>query len=245
MPPPITWPREENERGRTRWNTAIRGLRPILMQLDLQSVEKAPFSTFAWAFAPKMLEIGLPRLRMSWSFLQDLSKAVSRFSRGPVAGNHRHFFSIRSGIVIVFDPNGSKKCWRWFPATPSLEKREAALDRSWRKLRLILRQVRPISNIFGAKAHANVLKGIFWTDCKSNCIRIGLRYLSKKSGEKNGNERCKTKKKMAQSEMFSPRRSTTRSRNIVNIFIQYWYTNGPYISGKGGTAVQQCPHLTS
>ena len=28
---------------------------------------------------------------------------------------------------------------------------------------------------FGAKAHANVRKGTFSTDCKSNCIRIGLK----------------------------------------------------------------------
>ena len=68
-------------------------LRPILMQLDLQSVEKIPFSTFAWAFAPEMWGTGLSRLRMSRSFLQDLSRAVSRFSRGPVGGNNRqHFF---------------------------------------------------------------------------------------------------------------------------------------------------------
>ena len=40
------------------------------MQLNLQSIEKAPFSTFASAFAPKMLEIGLPRLRMNRSFLE-------------------------------------------------------------------------------------------------------------------------------------------------------------------------------
>ena len=46
--------------------------------------------------------------------------------------------------------------------------------RPWRKLRLILKRGRPISNIFGAKAHANVLKDTFSTDCKSNCIRIGL-----------------------------------------------------------------------
>ena len=40
-----------------------------------------------------MLETGLPRLRMNRSVLQDLSRAVSRFSRGPVAGSHRqHFF---------------------------------------------------------------------------------------------------------------------------------------------------------
>ena len=40
----------------------IDSLRPILTELDLQSFEKVPFSTFASAFAPTMLEIGLPRL---------------------------------------------------------------------------------------------------------------------------------------------------------------------------------------
>ena len=72
------------------------------MQLDLQSVEKAIFSTFACVFAPKMLEIGLPRLRISRSFLQDLSRAVSRFARGPVAGNHRdHFFDLTGSNTIA------------------------------------------------------------------------------------------------------------------------------------------------
>ena len=42
------------------------------------------------------------------------------------------FFSIRLGDVIVFDPVGLKKCWRWFPTTGHLEKQETALDRSWR-----------------------------------------------------------------------------------------------------------------
>ena len=41
--------------------------------------------------------------------------------------------------------------------------------------RLILRRRRPISNIFGTKAHANVLKGTLSMDCKSNFVRIGLR----------------------------------------------------------------------
>ena len=68
------------------------------MQLDVQSVEKAAFSTFALAFAPKKLELGLARLGMSRSFLQDLSRAISRISRGPVAGNRRQHF---------FDPSGS------------------------------------------------------------------------------------------------------------------------------------------
>ena len=76
--------------------------RPFLMQLDLQSVKKVPFSTFAWAVARKMLEIGLPGLKMSRSFLQDLSRAVSRFSRGPVAGNHRqHFFDPTESNTIT------------------------------------------------------------------------------------------------------------------------------------------------
>ena len=43
----------------------IRFVRPILTPLDLQSVQ-VPFSTFARVFAPKMLEIGLPRPRMTW-----------------------------------------------------------------------------------------------------------------------------------------------------------------------------------
>ena len=43
-----------------------------------------------------MLKIGLSRLRMCRSFLQNLSGGVSRFWRGPVARNHRPYF---------FDPN--------------------------------------------------------------------------------------------------------------------------------------------
>ena len=118
-------------------------------------------------FSSEMLDIGLAR-RMSRSFLQDLSRAVSRFSRGPVAGNHRqHFFDPTGSNTITnvhriekmffFDPIGncnpvgSKKRWRWFPVTGPLEKREAALGRSWRKLRLILRRGRPIADMFGAK----------------------------------------------------------------------------------------------
>ena len=54
-----------------------------------------------------------------------------------------------------------------------LKKRETALDRSWRKLRLIPRRGRPISNIFGSKTHANVVKGTFSTDCISDCVGIG------------------------------------------------------------------------
>ena len=85
-----------------------------MMQLDLQSVEKAIFSTFACVFAPKMLEIGLPRLRMSRSFLQHLSRAaVSRFSRGPVAGNHRqHFFDPTGSNTVDYHPRADRKTRR-------------------------------------------------------------------------------------------------------------------------------------
>ena len=98
---------------------------PIHMQLDLQSVEKVPFSTFSLELLPrKCWKFGLPRRRMTWNFLQDLSGAVPGFFGGPVAGNHRQhlldptgsntitiphriekkrFFSIRSGMVTQFD----------------------------------------------------------------------------------------------------------------------------------------------
>ena len=168
--------------------------RPILMQLDFQSVEKKPFSKLAWA-SPIFLELGLAPLRMSRSFLQDRIQSYFPLPEGPSCrkspsarfsiqlGQIRSqssirskitFFSILSGIVILFDPVGSQKCWRWFPATGPLEKRETALDRSWRKLQFILNRGKPISNILGSKAHANVLNGTFSTDYKSDCIIIGL-----------------------------------------------------------------------
>ena len=59
-----------------------------------------------------MLEFGLPRLRMSRNFLQDLSRAVSRFSRGPVAGNHRqHFFDPTGSNTIAFPDRIEKIVW--------------------------------------------------------------------------------------------------------------------------------------
>ena len=60
---------------------SVRGvpLRPLLMQSDLQSVENGAISTFARAFALKMCETAVSRLRMTWTILQDLSRAISRF----------------------------------------------------------------------------------------------------------------------------------------------------------------------
>ena len=97
-----------------------------------------------------MLEIDLPRLRMSRSFLQDLSKAVCRFPRGTVAGNHRqHFFDPTGLYTITIIP-----------------------DRIEKNDRLILRRGSSIANYSGQKLMRTYG---FSADCKSNCIRIGLR----------------------------------------------------------------------
>ena len=90
-------------------------------------------------------------------------------------GNHRQHLLFQSNWV-KYDYSTIVHRIEKTVAWP-LEKRDTALDRSWRKLRLILRRGRPISNIFGAKAHANVLKDTFSTNCKSNCMRIGLKML--------------------------------------------------------------------
>ena len=76
------------------------------MQSDLQSVGNGAIGTFARAFAPKMCETAVSRLRMSWTFLQDLSRAVSRFSRCTGAGNRLRYFS---GQIRLQSPIGSEK----------------------------------------------------------------------------------------------------------------------------------------
>ena len=156
------------------------------MQLVLQYVRMS--------FCPENIRNWFSSPQSDLEFLQDLARAVSPFSRGPVGGNHRQpffdptglltipdrivfFFDPIGEIVIVFDPVGYKMCWRLFPATGPQGKLETAMDRSWRKLQVILMRGRPISNIFGAKAHASVLGGTLSTDSKSNCVRIGLKRI--------------------------------------------------------------------
>ena len=108
------------------------------------------------------------------SWIQKVLTVIScNWAPGKAGNASGQIFSIWRAILIAFDPVGSKKCWRWFPATGPLEKRETALDRSWRKLQFILRRGKLISTIFEANVHANVLKGTLSTDCKSNCMRIG------------------------------------------------------------------------
>ena len=139
-------------------------LRPFLMLLDLFVVRwKGNFQHVRMRFAPKMLEIGLPPQNES-AFSPRCIQNCFPLLQGPCC---------RKSPSALFRSNRVKYDW-WFPAIGPLEKRQTALDRSWRKLRVILRRGRSISDIFGANVHANVLKATFSTDCKSNCVRIGL-----------------------------------------------------------------------
>ena len=75
------------------------------MQSDSQSVGNGVISTFARAFAPKKCKTAVSHLRMTWTFLQDLSRAVSRFSMRPVARNHLGYFydSFVSNTITIID----------------------------------------------------------------------------------------------------------------------------------------------
>ena len=83
------------------------------MQLDFHPVEKVHFNTFAQAFAPKMMEIGLPRLRMNAALsniypelfpaspgaqLQEISVSTSSIQLGYKPRSDRK--------NVVFDPIG-------------------------------------------------------------------------------------------------------------------------------------------
>ena len=100
---------------------------PLKKYLSLRS--------FAWAFAAKMLEISLSRLRMTWSFLQHLSTAVCRFSRGPAAGNHRqHFFDPTGSNAIKIALQIENICPEAFPAFPGAQLQEITVSTFWIQL---------------------------------------------------------------------------------------------------------------
>ena len=106
--------------------------------------------------------------------LQEITSGTFAIQLGQIR-SEKTFLPTRSLIVIVFDPVGSEKYRRGFPATGHMEERETALDRSRRKVQLILRRETAVSHIFGAKARANVLISPLPTDCTSDCIRSGLK----------------------------------------------------------------------
>ena len=135
-----------------------------------------------------MLEIGLPRLGMTWRFLPWIYPEL--FSASPGAhlqeinvstlsirsgvstfsiqlGNNprldrKNVFSIRSEILIVFDTQLDRNSAdRDFLQLGPWRSGKQLWTDPGRKLQLIRRRGRPISNVFGAKAHANVPKGTF------------------------------------------------------------------------------------
>ena len=104
------------------------------MQSDLQSVgNNGAIGTFTQDFASTMCEVAVSRLRMNWTIVQDLSRAVPAspgaqltqlvagitFGIFPIQlgqirlqtpiGSEKTYFPIRSLIVIVFEPVGSEK----------------------------------------------------------------------------------------------------------------------------------------
>ena len=99
-----------------------RSVKPLLMQSDLQSVGNGAISTFARAFAPKMCETAVSRLRMTLAILQDLSRAVSRLSRCPVARNHLRYFSDPTGSNTIKHPDWiGKNYLELFPASRGVQ----------------------------------------------------------------------------------------------------------------------------
>ena len=112
----------------------ISGMRvgPILMQLDLQSVEEVPFQYVRTSFCPENVgnwsasprnDLGFsPRSVQTELFpaspgahLQEITVSTFSIQLGqirlqPPIGSTKTFFSIRWTIVIVFDPVESKKC---------------------------------------------------------------------------------------------------------------------------------------
>ena len=89
-------------------------------------------------------------------------------------GSKKTFVSIRSGIVPQLDWKNADGDLLQLP--PWRSGKQLWMDLG-KKLQVVLRRGRPISNMFGAKAHANVLRGTFSTDYKSNCIIIGLKIV--------------------------------------------------------------------
>ena len=133
-------------------------VRLVLVQLDLQSVEKVHFSTFAWAYAPKTLEIDLPRLSMSRSFLEDPSRVYPLLHGSS---------SCRKSPSALLDPTGSntntinprsdrKKQTDLLQPGPWRSGKQLWIDLGENSDSYILRRGRPISR--QKLVHANVLK---------------------------------------------------------------------------------------
>ena len=103
-----------------------------------------------WSFSPQTKSELSPKQ----------SRAVSRFSRGPVAGHHRRrFFDPTVSNTIAIPDRIEKKLFSLRSGIATHLDRKSA-DGDFLQL---------------GPSHVNVVKGTFSTDRKSNCIIIGLR----------------------------------------------------------------------
>ena len=126
-------------------------------------------------------------------FLQDLIWVLSPFSRETVSRTHRQHFFLSNWVLLRSRPHDRIAKWNrsdrgsyshltlfdckhadddflnWAPGEPGkggkyIMEKSSIQRREW-----------AISHIFGEKARTNVLKGPLSTDCKSDCLRIGLK----------------------------------------------------------------------
>ena len=80
--------------------------------------------------------------------------------------DRKNVFSNRSGIVTQLDRKSADGDFLQLGHWTSVKQLWIELGETPNRLS----RGRPISNTFGANAHANVLKGTFLTGCKSSCI---------------------------------------------------------------------------
>ena len=137
-----------------RWTSTFQYVRMSFYPENVGNLSSSPQNDLE--FSPRSIQSCFPLLQGP-SFRKSPS---ARFRSKWVTIPENVFFDPIGDCNGIW-PSGSKKCWRWFPATGPLEKRETALDRSWRKLQVILRRGRPISKIFGANAHRTYWNVLF------------------------------------------------------------------------------------
>ena len=94
------------------------------------------------------------------SFLQDLSGSKFPLLHVPSYRKSRSALFRCNWVKYDYNPQSHRKQQLWIDLGESSDSFWGEEDQ--------------FSDIFGAKAHANVLKGAFSTDCKSNCVKNGL-----------------------------------------------------------------------
>ena len=173
--------------------TRKRRLRPIVMQSDSQSVEKYLSGNVRMSFCPENVRKWSSSPQNESEFYPRSTQSCFPLLQGPAAENHRqHVFHPTGSNTIkirlqspIGSKNRSKRCWRWFRATGLLETRETALGRSWRNCDSFCGGEGHFPSLSGQKLLWTYQRGTFSTECKSDCIRIGLRKVKGKKQKEN------------------------------------------------------------